>query len=190
MDSGEGVMIAILAFLAAIVAANFSVAYFGPASTPFNAFLLIGLNLSLRDHIHEKWHGQNLGLKMLGLICAGAAITYIFNRGAGMICLGSVVAFTAALAVDAVIYQGLFKKSRMVKMNRSNLGSAAVDSVLFPTIAFGVFLPWVIILQFAAKVGGGFIWSLWLNRCKHEWHSPNWDPVCKKCGKVNTGVYR
>jgi len=56
-------MFAILIFLLAIIAANLSVAYFGPVSTPINAFLLIGLDLSLRDHIHDKWHGNNLGLK-------------------------------------------------------------------------------------------------------------------------------
>jgi len=157
-------MFAILIFLLAIVLANLSVAYFGPVSTPFNAFILIGLDLSLRDHIHEKWHGNNLGLKMLGLICAGAAITYLLNRGAGMICVGSVVAFAGALIVDALIYQKLFHKSRMVKMNGSNIGSSLTDSVLFPTIAFGVFMPWIILFQFLAKVGGGALWAWILTR--------------------------
>jgi len=36
----------------------------------------------------------------------------------------------------------------------------AVDSLVFPTIAFGAFLPAVIALQFVAKVGGGALWSL------------------------------
>jgi len=161
-------MFAILIFLLAIVAANLSVAYFGPVSTPFNAFILIGLDLSLRDHIHEKWHGQRLGLKMLGLICAGAAITYVFNRGAGMICVGSVVAFAAALFVDAVIYQRLFNKSRMVKMNGSNAGSALTDSILFPTIAFGAFMPWIIVGQFLAKVVGGAFWAWVLTRKQRQ----------------------
>ena len=155
-------MFSILIFLLAIVAANLSVAYFGPISTPFNAFVLIGLDLSLRDRIHEKWHGNHLGLKMFGLICAGAAITYLLNRHSGMICVGSVVAFASALIVDALIYQKLFYKSRMVKMNGSNIGSAIADSVLFTTIAFGAFMPWIIIFQAVAKIGGGFFWSLLL----------------------------
>jgi len=157
-------MLAILVFLLAIVAANLSVAYFGPISTPINAFLLIGLDLSLRDHIHDKWHGNNLGLKMCSLICAGAVITFLLNRNAGMICVGSVVAFSGALIVDAVIYQKLFYRSRLVKMNGSNLGSAAADSILFPSIAFGVFMPWIIIAQFAAKVLGGALWAWILTR--------------------------
>ena len=157
-------MIATIGFLFAIVLANLSVTYFGPASTPFNAFLLIGLNLSLRDHIHEKWHGKNLGLKMFGLICAGAAITYLLNQGAGMICVGSVVAFAGALIVDSVVYQKLFKRSRLFKMNGSNVASSITDSILFPTIAFGAFMPWIIIFQAVAKIGGGALWAWILTR--------------------------
>ena len=158
------IMVPVSIFLLAIVAANLSVAYFGPVSTPINAFILIGLDLSLRDYIHEKWHNKNLGLKMLGLICVGALITYLLNRNAGMICVASVIAFACALAVDTVIYQWLFKRSKMVKMNGSNIGSALTDSILFPTIAFGVFMPWIILLQFLAKVLGGFLWSWVLTR--------------------------
>ena len=100
-------MFAILTFLFSIVAANLLVQWQGAWITPINAFVLIGLDLSLRDHIHEKWHGKQLGLKMLGLICAGAIITYLLNRNAGMICVASVVAFSVALIVDAFVYQKL-----------------------------------------------------------------------------------
>jgi hypothetical protein len=34
-----------------------------------------------------------------------------------------------------------------------------VDSVLFPTIAFGAFLPAIVLGQFVAKVAGGAVWS-------------------------------
>jgi len=47
-----------------------------------------------------------------------------------------------------------------VRVNGSNVVSAAVDSVVFPTLAFGSFLPWVILGQFLAKVAGGAVWSL------------------------------
>jgi hypothetical protein len=158
---------AVFVFLIAIILANLSVSYFGPVSTPFNAFLLIGLDLSLRDHIHEKWHGKQLGLKMFGLIVVGGFITYMLNRGAGMICLGSVVAFGVALVVDAVLYELFYSKSKLVKMNISNTGSALADSVLFPTIAFGMFIPWVVLGQFLAKTLGGAFWAWILTRRKY-----------------------
>jgi hypothetical protein len=75
----------VLIFLAAIVLANLSVAHFGPVSTPINAFFLIGLNLTLRDSIHDKWHNKNLTIKMLALVFASAGITYALNKNAGII---------------------------------------------------------------------------------------------------------
>ena len=154
-------MFHILTFLLAIVAANLSVAYFGPASTPFNAFILIGLDLSLRDCIHERWRRHKLGLKMMGLIIAGGVITWVLNHGTRQICIASVTAFAASLSMDTLIYEKLFHHRPIVKMNASNVIAAAVDSFLFPTIAFGKFMPGIIFLQFIAKSFGGALWT-WL----------------------------
>jgi hypothetical protein len=41
------------------------------------------------------------------------------------------------------------------------VAGAAVDSLVFPTLAFGVLMPPIIAMQFAAKVSGGAIWA-WL----------------------------
>jgi uncharacterized PurR-regulated membrane protein YhhQ (DUF165 family) len=51
-------------------------------------------------------------------------------------------------------------KQWLVRANGSNVIGAAVDSIVFPTLAFGAFLPAIIALQFAAKVAGGLIWSI------------------------------
>jgi uncharacterized PurR-regulated membrane protein YhhQ (DUF165 family) len=55
-------------------------------------------------------------------------------------------------------------KSHMTRVNLANVAASFVDSVLFPTIAFGVILPWAITGQFIAKVFGGYIWTLLINR--------------------------
>ena len=47
-------MIAIIAYAAAMVLANLSVAVLGPWVSPINAFLLIGLDLALRDLLHVR----------------------------------------------------------------------------------------------------------------------------------------
>lgn len=158
-------MFYVLVYLVAIVAANLSVAYFGPQAVIANAFLLIGLDLTTRDKLHELWHEDRLWLRMFGLILTGSVITVILNVGAWQIALASTVAFGAAAVVDAVAYQMLYKRHKLVKMNGSNLLSAAVDSVLFPAIAFGFPLMWTIMLgQFAAKVLGGLMWSFVIAR--------------------------
>ena len=158
-------MLYVFVYLVAIVAANLSVAYFGPQATIVNAFLLIGLDLSTRDKLHELWHNDRLWLRMFGLILTGSVITVVLNAGAWQIALASTVAFAAAALCDAVVYQVLYRQHRLVKMNGSNLLSAAVDSVLFPAIAFGFPLMWPIMIgQFIAKVTGGALWSLVLFR--------------------------
>ena len=51
-------------------------------------------------------------------------------------------------------------RAKLLRVNGSNVVGAAVDSLVFPTLAFGAFL-WPIVLgQFAAKVAGGVLWSL------------------------------
>lgn len=152
-------MIYIVMYLAAAILANISSALFGPIASIANAFLFIGLDLTARDKLHEAWHGKNLFLKMLALIAAGSMVSYLLNRNAGIIAIASFAAFLAAGAVDSLVYQFLYNKAWMVKVNGSNVFSALTDSLVFPTIAFGGFLPLIVLGQFAAKVGGGFIWS-------------------------------
>lgn len=146
-------------YIAAICAANFSVHVFGPASTPINAFLLIGLDFVIRDKLHEK-----IGItKMLILIAIAGVISFAINPATDMIAIASVSAFALAALTDATVYQSLIKKKWLVKSNGSNIASSAVDSLVFPMIAFDAFMPWVVFGQFAAKVFGGAAWS-WILR--------------------------
>lgn len=152
-------MIYVMMYLLAAVLANLSVAYFGPSSTIVNAFLFIGLDLTARDKLHDAWQGRYLWVKMFLLIAVGSGISYLLNRNAGMIAVASLAAFGVAGIVDAIVYQFLHDKKWMMKVNGSNIFSALADSLVFPTIAFGGFLPLIVMGQFTAKVAGGFIWS-------------------------------
>jgi hypothetical protein len=154
----------VLVYIAAITAANLSVAQWGPWVSPINAFLLIGLDLALRDTLHDRWKGDRLVLRMGALIAAAGVVSYALNPASGMIAIASVVAFSAGALVDAGIYHWLRDKPYLMRSNASNSGGAVADSFLFPTIAFGAFLPAIVALQIVAKIGGGFLWSLLLNR--------------------------
>ncbi len=150
-------------YLAAIIAANLSVATFGPSITILNAFLFIALDLTARDRLHEAWDGRGLLWKMGTLIGAGSALSYLLNANAGPIALASLVAFGVSAALDTTMYQLLGRRSYLVKVNGSNLVSAAADSLIFPFLAFGAFLPWIVLGQFVAKVVGGAVWA-WVLR--------------------------
>ncbi len=153
-------MIYVISYLAAILAATLLVARFGPAVTVLNAFLFIGLDLTARDRLHDAWRGRHLWPKMAALIASGAGLSYLLNRDAGRIALASLVAFAAAGATDAVVYHLLRSRPRWQRINGSNIPAALVDSLVFPTLAFGAFLPVIVIGQFVAKVAGGAIWSV------------------------------
>lgn len=155
-------MIYILLYLVAIVAANLSVAMFGASAAIINAFVLISLDLTSRDALHDHWRGRYLWPKMVALIAGGSILSYTLNTSAGRIALASFMAFLCAGLVDALIYSALGERSRLVRMNGSNLFSAAVDSVVFPLIAFSVINWWVILGLFGAKIVGGLVWSLFL----------------------------
>lgn len=152
-------MILVVIYLAAIVLANLLLLWFGPVASIYNAFILIGLDLSLRDKLHDHWDGENLWVKMLALICGGSAITVALNWDALPIAIASSVAFLASGIGDAVVYSRLRKFRFLVRANGSNVAGSALDSVIFPTMAFGVFMPEIILGQFLAKIGGGAIWS-------------------------------
>jgi len=154
----------IAVYLLAIVAANLLVARFGPAISVLNAFCFIGLDLSLRDQLHVHWQGRRLWPRMLLLISAGGLLAFLFG-GSRQVSLASCLAFIAAGSADALVYRTLGRYTRLIQINGSNLAGAIIDSLLFPLLAFGWPLSWVIVLgHILAKVAGGAIWALLLTR--------------------------
>jgi uncharacterized PurR-regulated membrane protein YhhQ (DUF165 family) len=152
---------ALIAYAAAMVSANLLVVVFGPAITPLNAFVLIGFDLAMRDWLHVRLRPW----QMLALIAATGGITFALNPAAGMIAIASAVSFTAAALVDWAVFASI-TGSWMRRSNLSNVAGAAVDSVVFPTLAFGMLIPHIIALQFIAKVAGGALWSWLLNNAR------------------------
>lgn len=152
-------ILAIVIYAAAMTLANLSVAAFGPAVSPVNAFVLIGLDLALRDWLHVRLRVWQMGL----LIACTGLLTYALNPAAGMIAVASACAFSAAALVDWVTFAQL-RGSWLVRANLSNVAGAAVDSLIFPTLAFGALMPHIVALQFVAKVAGGALWAWVLAR--------------------------
>lgn len=149
--------IAVLIYAAAMTLANLSVAAFGPAISPINAFVLIGLDLALRDWLHVRLKPW----QMLVLICAAGALTYLLNPAASHIAIAGSAAFTVAALADWLVFSRK-RGSWLRRANASNVAGAAVDSLVFP-LAAGFPLVYVP-LQFVAKVAGGALWAWALAR--------------------------
>lgn len=150
-------ILAILAYAFAMTAANLLIVKFGVWMSPVNSFFLIGLTLVLRDWLHIRLKAWHMAL----LITASGAITYLLNPAAAQIAIASSLAFTLAALVDWAIFVKA-KGTWFRRSNVSNVAGAAVDSVAFPTIAFGVLMPEIVLAQFASKIVGGYIWSVFL----------------------------
>jgi queuosine precursor transporter len=153
------IYIAILSYAASMLAANLTVAAFGPVIAPINAFFLIGLDLALRDWLHvrlEMW-------QMAALILGTSVVTYALNSAAQQIAIASAISFCVAAVADWLVFANMpgswFRRSAI-----SNVAGAAVDSLLFPTLAFGALLPGIVLAQFAAKVIGSTLWAWALSR--------------------------
>jgi uncharacterized PurR-regulated membrane protein YhhQ (DUF165 family) len=161
-------ILAIVIYAAAMTVANLSIAHFGPWVSPINAFLLIGLDLALRDWLHVRLKAW----QMLSLIGASGALTYALNPSAQYIVIASAAAFTLAALVDWQAFIRL-PGSWLQRSLGSNVVGAVVDTVTFSALAFVLLAPapkplevvaQIAALQFAAKVAGGSLWAWLLSR--------------------------
>jgi uncharacterized PurR-regulated membrane protein YhhQ (DUF165 family) len=155
-------------YLAAIVAANLGLTallpHFGPWISVLTAFLFIGADFTLRDGLTEAWRGRGLVWKMGLLILAGSALSYALNADSARIAVASAVAWGTAALVDWGVYMSLYRRPWMVRTTGSNIPSSAVDSIVFPTLAFGGLNVALTVAQFVAKVGGGLVWAYIIGR--------------------------
>lgn len=160
--------IAVLIYAAAMTVANLSIAHFGPWVSPINAFLLIGLDLALRDWLHVRLRAR----QMLGLIAASGALTYALNPSAQHIVIASAAAFTLAALVDWQTFSRM-SGTWLRRSLGSNVVGAVVDTLTFSALAFVLLAPspkpldvvaQIAALQFAAKVAGGSMWAWLLSR--------------------------
>lgn len=149
--------LAVSVYATAMTLANLSLAMFGPVVVPVNAFVLIGLDLALRDWLHCRLTAR----QMLALIAVSGALTYVLNPSAAHVALASASAFAGAAVVDWAVFART-RGSWPFRANASNVAGAAVDSILFALLA-GIplsFAPGM----FAAKVAGGAAWTWALAR--------------------------
>ena len=161
--------LAIAVYLGAIVAGNMLAGHYGPWVTPVVGFFLIGLDLTLRDILHQGWSDRGvLRRNMLVLIIAGSALTLAVCWSARRIALASTAAFSAEAAMATLIYSWCTRWPCLWKINAANLVGGLVDSLVFPTLAFGMFLPGVTAAQWGTKFAGGFVWALILTRWKKK----------------------
>lgn len=153
--------LALITYAVAMTVANLLVSKFGPAITPLLAFFLIGLDLTLRDWLHVRIRPWQMG----ALILFAGLLTWLLNPAAQNIAIASAVAFMVSGLVDWLVFSKA-SGSWASRSFKSNIAGAAVDSLIFPTLAFGALMPLIVLAQFTAKVVGGAVWAFLLGRFK------------------------
>jgi uncharacterized PurR-regulated membrane protein YhhQ (DUF165 family) len=163
-------VIAVLAIYAAIIAANLSSTHFGPEASVYNAALFIGLVMSTRDYLSERW-GEKRRRNMALLILSGAVVSYVAVRVIAIgppdlvarIALASGVAFAVAETIDWIRFETLLGKPWRERAIISNAFGSVADSAVFVPIAFG--WSWeIVVAQTCAKFFGGFVWAYAIDR--------------------------
>ena len=154
----------VVTYLAAIVFANLGVAWIGRWAMVAASWVLIPLDLTVKDALQERWEGRGIVVRLGGLILAGSVLSAAFSASAARIALASFVAFAVSSVADSLALAALCRHSKLVRVNGSNLAGAVVDSLLFQVVTFGSFTSWLFLAQSGAKLLGGFVWSVILAR--------------------------
>jgi hypothetical protein len=160
----QGVYLYIALYLLSVVAANISIAAYGPSALLFVSWVVIPFDLTLKDALQERWTGDGLVKKLGALVFAGSVLSALLSKGSAMVSLASFVAFAVAGTADGFVFHKMPKNKPLLRVNASNVIGALFDSWLFQAIAFGSAETGMVFAQAASKSVGGFVWSLILVR--------------------------
>ncbi len=152
-------------YLAAIVTANIITARYGPTASVYNAFALIGLDLITRDRLADFW-GTTRWRKMALLIAAGSVISFLVAQNVQAIAEASAISFACAETGEGLLYHLLRRREWVQRANAAAWLGAAIDSFVFPTLAFGGVQWSTTVGQFTAKTAGALLWSVLIARVR------------------------
>ena len=134
MSKGIGTL-ALGAYVATILAANWAIGAFGIVPVGFGLLApagvyFVGLALVLRDAVQEAF-GK---LVVLGAILFGALVSAFVSTD---LAIASAAAFLLSELLDFAVYTPLRKKGILAAVLTSNVVGAIVDSIVFLSLAFG-----------------------------------------------------
>lgn len=149
----------VICYIAAAVSANLAVWAFGQPALVVTAVVLIPLDFLSRDILHARWERRSLFCRMSALVLGGSLVTWLANPAAEAVAIASAVSFGLNSTANASCYAAMAGRSRYMRMNSSNSAAAAVDSIAFPLLAFGVCDYRLSLMQTVLKVCGGLVVS-------------------------------
>ena len=148
------------AYVAIFTIVNLIVYYCGAWVIPITTSVCVAANMMLRDRV---FCGK--GLKFSAAAAAAGLCTFAINHGALTVAIASftavvVGAFVAGWAFKLLKNKVAIEKARPI----ANTCSAVTDSILYPTIAFMAFLPFVSVEMFASKFLSVLFYTFIINK--------------------------
>lgn len=136
-------------YVSLFILANLLVGIFGPWITPINALVIIGADMVIRDRIQYE---NGFSWAIFCCLLAGI-ITFLINPETQMIAVASFVSILLAGISSALVFK-LKNGNFYSKSYPANVICAAIDSLVFPYVAFGSIMFDISLMQFIAKVVG------------------------------------
>jgi uncharacterized PurR-regulated membrane protein YhhQ (DUF165 family) len=132
--------VALTAYLACIVGANWAIQHYGFVSVGFGYMApagvwFAGLAFSARDLV-QRTAGRSWVIAAIGI---GAALSWFVSPS---FAIASGVAFLVSESVDMAIYTPLYRRHPFVSVLASNTVGSVIDSMLFLWLAFGSITYW------------------------------------------------
>lgn len=157
----------VLIYIGMIAVANGVVTRYGQEALPFTAFLMIPLDLVVRDLLQDRWQLRQrwmMYICMLILILTGSLVSYLTTIASNRIATASMVAFCVTGIIDLLTYQSMIKLGRIFRINAATIIAAFSDTLIFLAIAFDEHDAFLAAAQIITKCCGGLFWSLLLYR--------------------------
>lgn len=152
--------LAVLAWLAAVPAANYTTGAFGFADLPWLGLvpygtIFAGVVLVARDVVQDETHAWWL---IPALITVGGLVS--FGVAPPTIAAASVLAFVVSELADWAIYTPLRRHGWVVAAMVSSIIGGAIDSALFLRVAFDSVDGWLPLAIAKTIVVTGTVWSV------------------------------
>ena len=141
----------VVVYLAVLVAANIAVYLTGQAALLLTGLVLVPFDFAVRVRLQEAWAGRGLWLRLFALMIGGGILTVVTLPNAHQVALASVTAFACGSILGAVAYAAIARRRVTWARAVSLATMAAVDSIVFPLLAFDQVSIWLMIGQFAMK---------------------------------------
>lgn len=130
------------AYVAVFVMVNLIVHWCGAWIIPLTTMACVAANMLGRDKLLLEG-----GAKFsIGACTVAGLLTCLVLPDAGQVAIASLAAVVCSAIVSAIAW-GFFPDGHW----KNNIISAVADALVFPTVAFGAFLPLVSLGQFAGK---------------------------------------